>query len=486
MVSNRNDILFELLSDSTNNYRNFQHHEQLWIEVFLRALGLSLIWNAWRKLIRRPKTEQPKQALRKGRFIVLLTLTTHLIPMIGAGIIIGFNIRGYYIGSELSGAEIDNEIKLSGLQFTAKLHELMMQASLSLVVVAYLRHELVRGQGLPFGMIFGSVQFSSPTYLWSKEFAGTLKARFRSKFAKWSLAFLIIVGCVIFSTVGPSSAIAMRPRLDDWPAGGTYFYLNATKEQIWPSTLDASNTLPGLTRPWSVISDNIIPLWSMLDGQTGYPDTFNVPSAGSMRTLYTRQRIGVFRAPWTAATTQMSNLADALDNIGMLWINAAFQESIVSGRRYSSRFKFRNEVYWSIREVYRPMTQVACSSYRKITEDEITQGKFDVPVVSTFCPHSTPIGHSFKNISQVSAVIENYNSTNSSSPVLQFADLPTSDFGENSIGAFISFPPSWPGGQALVTCAVDARWEPAVVKGSRTKIKLVTGSSNIEDEYADR
>ena len=370
----------------------------------------------------------------------------------------GLNFRGYYIGSELSGPDVDNDLKLSGLQFTAKLHELLMQASLSLVVVSFVRHELVRGQGIPFGAIFGSVQFSSPTYLWSKEFVGTLKAQFRSKLTKWGLVFLVLVGSVLFSVVGPSSAIAMRPQLGNWPAGGTYFYLNATKDQLWPLNLDASNTLPPFTRPWGVIADSLLPFWPGLDDSTSFPDTYNVPSSKSMKTLYTRQTIGIFRAPWTVATTQMSYLADAMTEIGALWIDAAFVAKSVPGRRYSSQFRFRKDVFWSVKEIYRPLTRVGCLNPLKLTKNGIDEGGLYVPNIDTFCPPgNNPVGMSFNDTSQFSVVLANYNSSSSNSPVLEFVDLPTKVFGENTIGAFISFPPSWPGGQSLVTCAVDAR-----------------------------
>lgn len=96
------------------------------------------------------------------------------------------------------------------------------------------------GEGILFGAIFGSLQFSNLSYLFSKEFMGTLRAKFVKRVIKVRLIILLI-GTVLALTVGPSSAIAMRPRLDNWPAGGTDFCLNATVDEIWPSIVDASS-----------------------------------------------------------------------------------------------------------------------------------------------------------------------------------------------------------------------------------------------------
>ncbi len=70
-----------------------------------------------------------------------------------------------------------------------KLHEITMQGSLSVVVVGLIRHELLSGEGIPFGAIFGSLQFSDISYLYSKEFAGTIRAKFAKKLSNYALSF---------------------------------------------------------------------------------------------------------------------------------------------------------------------------------------------------------------------------------------------------------------------------------------------------------
>ncbi|ORY16563.1 hypothetical protein BCR34DRAFT_476003, partial [Clohesyomyces aquaticus] len=446
-----------------------------WVEVLLRALGFSILWNLGCKILRRPKVELPKQAMRKSRLLVLLALTTHIIPVGGVATLTYLVIRGYYIGGTLAGPDASDDLKLSGLQFAAKLHELMMQASLSLVVVSFIRHELVAGNGVPFGAIFGSVQFTTPSYLWSKEFMGTLKARFRSSYVKWSLIILVVIASVLFVTVGPSTAIIMRPRLSNWPAGGSQFYLNATEDQLWPQTITAADATPGQFDDWAMIPDTVLPFWSQLNNRNPLPEIFELASEETVRQLYPRSTLGLYKKSWTLTTTQMSCLADAVDRIGRLWIDAAVGAWLVKKRKYSNRFKWRQDVRWSISNVQQPLTMTVCSSYGNET---FANGIF-VPKVETNCGSDgnslVTESVSFTQLSQLDSVMTNYNNPASTSPALQFVELPTAAFGRNSIGAFISFPSSWPGGKRLLACGVDARWVPSVIQGQRSAVKRISG-----------
>jgi hypothetical protein len=220
------------------------------------------------RIFHRPRVKLPKQAMRKNQFLAAVTTATHIIPTAAVAGLIWLNIRGYYIGGELAGAEGYDDLKFSGLQVAAKLHELTMQASLSLTVVSFVRHQLVFGKGIPFGAIVSSLQFSSIAHLWSKEFAGTVTASFRSRSRNILLVTLIFVGSLLAVTVGPSSAIVMRPRLDKWPAGGSRFYLNATRDQIWPAFVDdsaiprncanVSLDMDCISDAWYTLSDGLI------------------------------------------------------------------------------------------------------------------------------------------------------------------------------------------------------------------------------------
>jgi hypothetical protein len=116
------------------------------------------VWNAYRRASHQPRKEEPKQAVNKGLTTAILSLVaTHLVPVSAALVLISFNLHGYYIGGELSGPSGYDDVKLSGLQFAAKLHELAIQGSLSAIVIGLIRQELVAGEGISFGVIFGSL-----------------------------------------------------------------------------------------------------------------------------------------------------------------------------------------------------------------------------------------------------------------------------------------------------------------------------------------
>lgn len=56
---------------------------------------------------------------------------------------------------------------------------------------------------------------------------------------------------------------------------------------------------------------------------------------------------------------------------------------------------------------------------------------------------------------------------NVTTPTLRFIDLPKEPFGQNTSGALISLPESWPGGKNIIGCGVDARWFPTYIESTR-------------------
>lgn len=212
--------------------------------IFLRILQLDTLWNGIRSLFGRGlQHEEPKQVLIKSIPITLVTIfAAHVFPMGAALGLVILNIKGFYckhditisrnsscyvqtgqehtnfsiVGGNFTGGPPSDDVKLSLLQFASKAHEVMMIASMSIIIVDFIRRELLTESGIPFGAVFGSLQFSNSSYLFSKEFMGVLKARLKRRLVKIRLVALLFVGAVLAVTVGPSSAIAIRPRLDNW------------------------------------------------------------------------------------------------------------------------------------------------------------------------------------------------------------------------------------------------------------------------------
>ena len=114
---------------------------------------------------------------------------------------------------------------MAALQFAAKLHELLMLASIGAATFAYIRKEMAIGEGVTLGTVFAGQQFSSINNLWSMEFwsavfdarkppLGCKKQRWYKITPKWRMVWLITLATILGVSVGPSGAVLMRPRLD--------------------------------------------------------------------------------------------------------------------------------------------------------------------------------------------------------------------------------------------------------------------------------
>lgn len=213
------------------------------IQHIFKALGLSAFFNLVAKKSGWPVTEEKKVVMKKNRLRATLRCVVHLIPISAAGALLVLNGSNHYIGGELSGAKDQDNQKLAALLFAAKLHELFMLASLSAIVITYIRKELVFGDGVPFGAVFSPTQFKDLTFLWSPELWGAVYHEWERRRKKWFIICLLVVCSIAGLTVGPSIGILMRPRLDLWPAGGTSFWINATESALYPELMQPSADL---------------------------------------------------------------------------------------------------------------------------------------------------------------------------------------------------------------------------------------------------
>lgn len=107
------------------------------IEVILRTFSLNSLAARLEYFGYRDGAEKEKIALQHSRRVAFLRALIHIIPTAGAFAVIYFNMANIYVAAQLS--------NLSALQFVAKLHELTMVASLTVIVLSYLRHQVVLG-----------------------------------------------------------------------------------------------------------------------------------------------------------------------------------------------------------------------------------------------------------------------------------------------------------------------------------------------------
>ncbi|KAL9004694.1 MAG: hypothetical protein Q9188_002490 [Gyalolechia gomerana] len=322
------------------------------IRSLCRSLGLGLFYETWQKLFGTSEAhETRKVAIREDRLIAALAGTIHIIPASIAISIAALNSYGYYIGEELAGPQGQDDEKLAGLQLAAKLHELTIQASLAAMLLQYIRHEVALEKGLPFGALFAGHLFKDVSFLWSSEFWGTANGTFANRQGKWKLIILLIICTIIGLTAGPASATILKPRMGNWPAGGTDFWINATAAELWSTDAAAaevpvtcSNDTSDKSCPhgdWQTLAYDYFPYWSRLEKKGYLPDTLRIPGLKSIRELYPqiRSTSQQYSQRFSAATTQYSVVADSIAETSRLWgwvVAAAWRSKVGSHSTYAN------------------------------------------------------------------------------------------------------------------------------------------------------
>ncbi|KAL4923594.1 uncharacterized protein BDV17DRAFT_234775 [Aspergillus undulatus] len=193
------------------------------------------------------KDEEPqKVVITRSLPAALWSCAIHLLPIAVSSTIIALNIRGTYLGADLMSPVKSETINLMLFQIAAKAHEITIVASLGVIVLQYIRHELLFGDGLPLGLLGSGLAFNHLEYFFGKEFYGSLKyvAGRGNKLRKIALIFVVVVAGILATFAGPASAVLLVPKSQDWSAGGTEFYLDGTEDEFWPS--DLSGDLSGL------------------------------------------------------------------------------------------------------------------------------------------------------------------------------------------------------------------------------------------------
>lgn len=80
----------------------------------LRSIGLPILdWKSWKGL------EEQKPVIHSRKSAVCCCLV-HIIPLFVSGVLLYFNLKRYFIGSELEGQQNKDALKLSVLQVCAK------------------------------------------------------------------------------------------------------------------------------------------------------------------------------------------------------------------------------------------------------------------------------------------------------------------------------------------------------------------------------
>jgi hypothetical protein len=216
------------------------------IRYLLRAVGLEILSSVarWRWLASKDSGSEPKKYVKRTSFwIALQRCMVHLLPSAASITVIALNLKGFFIGFELAGIPGHDAESIAALQVTAKLQELLIVASVATVLYHKLRNDMLQAQGLPFGLLGCGLSFSELSFLWSPEFlVGVSSAKHNI-----TLCLLIALAAVIAAFAGPATAVLLIPSTIEYTAGQTDYYINGTKEVLWPTVVEMDHYLPNYT-----------------------------------------------------------------------------------------------------------------------------------------------------------------------------------------------------------------------------------------------
>lgn len=263
-------------------------------------------------------SEQPKAVFQSSRMLVLASSAVHFLPISVSTVLISLNLSGSYLGRTLPGSIIDPAINLALLQIAAKIHELLIVASVTTVVLHFIRKELVHGDGLPLGMLMGAFMFSGLSYFWSPELIGSWGAKYALA-SKLKVVLVLVLAGLFATLAGPASAVLLIPKEQPWRAGGSVYYLPTSVEQLWPSMINSSTDMTQ-----EVCSGEMLDHGLCLRG--GYLSLWNA-----------RDLIDIFRRPAYISGSRHNLTTDLI--LGPRGIDVTNDLEMIRGLRYSGSFR---------------------------------------------------------------------------------------------------------------------------------------------------
>lgn len=374
------------------------------LSAFLRSVGLDALNGLKIRLLGYNTQEEPKKLIQTSSLrITLQRCAVHLLPCTFSIFLTTINLRGYFIGFELAGQRGKTSQYMALLQIAAKVQELLVVSSLATVVIHRIRHDLIDGKGVPFGLIGAGSLFSQLSFFWSAAFIGAVSKGFKLNAI---LVGLLLIAGLIAVTAGPAVAVLIIPREQTWSAGGTSYWINGTADDLWPSRIGLQHYMPetgtgvfgascssakaytnalcpaggysslmnrfsssDYSRPWSGTKDSrYTPVELLIWSPMGQMPPYNMASAQRARTALESSAVGVHGpASWMAAIIN-EDWQVAVDSV------LASMDSRVSRYRYYSTTR-------SVINTWVPAVRVVCSDAQSVMSG---QRALQFPVVPEF------------------------------------------------------------------------------------------------------
>ena len=222
--------------------RHFQLYRYTLVQL-LRIVGLDIVSFFARK-VRPNHTEQPKVAISDSVWVAFSHCSIHTPPVAVSIYLITLNLKGHYVGQHLPGSN-DNSgdsVALAFIQIAAKIQELLVIASITVVNLHTTIDALTKEHGLPLGLSTSGFSFARISYFWSPAFWGGTFRLCKSPNQRLIITYaLTVLGGIVGLTVGPASAVLMLPRIATWQQFATTLWMNGTADDFWPNALRAEH-----------------------------------------------------------------------------------------------------------------------------------------------------------------------------------------------------------------------------------------------------
>ena len=225
--------------DVARHFRLYRHT----LAQVLRTVGLDIV-SFFARRLRLNYSEQAKIAISDSVWVALSRCSIHLLPVAVSIYLITLNLKGYYIGQHLPWSQNDygDSVALAFIQIAAKIQELLVIASIAVVILHTAIDALTNEHGLPLGLSTSGFSFARISYFWSPAFWGGTFRLCKSPNQRLTVVYaLTVLGGILGLTVGPASAVLMLPRTATWQQFATSFWMNGTTDDFWPNVLRAEH-----------------------------------------------------------------------------------------------------------------------------------------------------------------------------------------------------------------------------------------------------
>lgn len=292
-------------------------------------------------------------------------------------------------------------IFLNLFQLAAKAHEILITASMTAVVLYFIRLGLLGQQGISYGFLTPGFQLTNPDLLISSAFWRGFRdgSKRNGRTKTIALGALVILATLLVLLSGPSSAILMLPQLNWWsvkdPFSGTgalTFLITptASSRDIWPSDFstinwdycETSGSTPGVgclyagwpqivNFPWATQLQEYRSITPNVTFDINNPTDLNA-QALSLRRYVTTEDNGQL-GNWAIASSVSAQVAT---NLGTMW-------------QYSQQMNFtlaqRGRPLITLSSAAKedplmsPLVQVQCSNYHRTTVGQTSDLKLQFP-----------------------------------------------------------------------------------------------------------